>query len=310
MTPLRFLTWLRAELRRAGIRFLLTSGQACVVYGIQQTTKDSDWIIVPDDIEKLHGLLADWDKAGAYRARYRSICGAPLERAYLGHGWTSHLAVVEVAKGVEHHVDIFGKPPRVEHWESDRDDAEIASRHMVGQMKKTDRDKDWPIVFSLGRQMLERGDWRGLLHLQDAEALVDSWPHVPAGERSELVRQRPLLAMIDQSPDRLRRAIAIERTVWIAINQARYTCYQRPWKEFYRRWRREPDMRWPLTAGFERQHEVLVAACAEHQLPVHPFDEQARQAAYLQGLQDAAEIMAATAADLDEIVPSIDIMLP
>lgn len=310
MTPLNFLAWLRAELRRADIRFLLTSGQACVVYGIQQTTKDSDWIIVLDDIGKLRGLLAGWDRAGACRAGYRSICGAPLERAYLGHGWTSHLTVVELAERAQHHVDIFGKPPRVEHLESDREDAQIASRHLVGQMKKTDRDKDWPIVFSLGRQMVERGDWRGVLHLQDAGALVDVWPHVPAGERSELVRRRPLLAMIEKSPNRLRRAIAIEKTVWIAINQARYTCYQRPWKEFYRRWRREPDMQWPLAVGFDRQHEVLAAACVEHQLPVNPFDQQARQAAYLQALKDAAEVMAATAAELDEIVPSMDILLP
>jgi len=310
MTPLNFLAWLRAELRRAGIRFLLTSGQACVFYGIQQTTKDSDWIVALDDIEKLRGLLAGWDRAGACRAEYRSICGAPLDRTYLGYGWTSHLTVVEQATGTEHHVDIFGKPPRVEQWETDRENGEIASRHVVGQMKKTDRDKDWPIVFSLGRQMLERGDWRGVLHLQDAGALVDVWPHVPHRERRELIRQRPLLAMIETSPDRLRRAIAIERTVWIAINQARYTCYQRPWKEFYRRWRRQPDMQWPLAAGFEQQHEVLVTACAEHQLPVNPFDEQVRRAAHAQARKDAAEIMAASSAELDEIVPSIDVLLP
>jgi hypothetical protein len=52
MTPLGFLNWLRVEFRKAKIRFTLTSGQACVYYGIQQTTKDSDWIIGLEDIER------------------------------------------------------------------------------------------------------------------------------------------------------------------------------------------------------------------------------------------------------------------
>jgi hypothetical protein len=50
MSPLDFLAWLRVELRDAGIHFAITSGQACVYYGIQQTTKDSDWIIALDDV--------------------------------------------------------------------------------------------------------------------------------------------------------------------------------------------------------------------------------------------------------------------
>jgi hypothetical protein len=52
---------------------------------------------------------------------------------------------------------------------------------MVGQMKKTDRDKDWPIVFSLGRQMLERSDW---LHAQyDTPDDLDPWPPELGGGR-------------------------------------------------------------------------------------------------------------------------------
>ena len=57
MAPVGFLTALRAEFRKAEIRFALTSGQACVYYGIQQTTKDSDWIVAVEDIERLRQLL-------------------------------------------------------------------------------------------------------------------------------------------------------------------------------------------------------------------------------------------------------------
>lgn len=40
-TPLEFLHLFRTELRAAGIRFAITSGMACVRYGLQQTTKDN-----------------------------------------------------------------------------------------------------------------------------------------------------------------------------------------------------------------------------------------------------------------------------
>ena len=39
-TPLDFLNTLRIDLRASGIRFAITSGMACVHYGLQQTTKD------------------------------------------------------------------------------------------------------------------------------------------------------------------------------------------------------------------------------------------------------------------------------
>lgn len=310
MTPIAFIAWLRAELRKSGIRMALTSGQACVHYGIQQTTKDSDWIVQPEDIERLRQFLASWDCGDRQRAGYRSICGAPLDAAYLYYGWTSHLTIVERATGVEHRVDIFGKPPRVQRMEVDPHDRDIAARHVVAQMKKTDRDKDWPIVFSLGRQLLEKGDSRGVLHVQDAQSLIDAWPKVSADEQGELVRQRPLLAMIENSPERLRRAIAIERTIWVAVNQARYSCYQLAWKQFYRRWRGESGMPWPLSTSFAQQHDSLAAAADKHQLPPDPFDEPTRRAAVDRALQDTAEIMAATATELAEIVPPLEVLLP
>jgi hypothetical protein len=230
MPPLGFVDWLRGELTRAGIRYALTSGQACVRYGLQQTTKDSDWIIDLTDLVQFRELLAHWDSAEAWQVSYRSICGAPLEKAFLCHGWTSHLCIVERDGQIEHHMDVFGKPPRVQHLDFEAGDAGLAARHVVAQMKKTDREKDWPFVFGIGRQMLERGDWRGVLHLQDAEWLVNAWTEVPGELRSDLIRQRPLLIMIDREPRRLRRALAIERSIWMAANRARYTCYQRAWK--------------------------------------------------------------------------------
>jgi hypothetical protein len=310
MPPLELVDWLRGELTRAGIGFALTSGQACVCFGLQQTTKDSDWIIDLPDLVQFRELLTHWDSAEAWQVSYRSICGAPLEETYLRHGWTSHLCIVKRDAQIEHHMDVFGKPPRVQHLEFEAGAAGLAARHVVAQMKKTDREKDWPFVFGIGRQMLERGDWRGVLHLQDAEWLVNAWTEVPREVRTDLIRQRPLLIMIDREPRRLRRALAIERSIWMAANRARYTCYQRAWKEFFRRWRAAPAMSWPLDAPFPRQHAELAAACTEYLLPENPFGEPERRAALAQAMADTAEIMAATSGELDEIAPPVEIVLP
>jgi len=42
--PLEFLGVFAGRLRQAGISYAITSGMACVHYGLQQTTKDSDWM--------------------------------------------------------------------------------------------------------------------------------------------------------------------------------------------------------------------------------------------------------------------------
>jgi len=126
---------------------------ACVHYRLQQTTKDSDWII--------EGELPPW------RISYRQICGAPLEAEFMAHGWTSHLSLWDTAGSVEHKVDIFSKPPRVRSEEMSADAEGWASEHVVAQMKKTDRDKDWPIVDGLGRGLWRHKVPLAVLHLTD-----------------------------------------------------------------------------------------------------------------------------------------------
>jgi hypothetical protein len=44
-SPIQFYRNFQALMRQHGIRHVLTSGMACVEYGIQQNTKDTDWII-------------------------------------------------------------------------------------------------------------------------------------------------------------------------------------------------------------------------------------------------------------------------
>jgi len=83
-SPLEFLDHFRADLRAAGIRFAITSGMACVRYGLQQTTKDSDWILPPEQVDALRGLLVRRERSmPPWVVRYRSIFGAPLDAAWI-----------------------------------------------------------------------------------------------------------------------------------------------------------------------------------------------------------------------------------
>ncbi|MBE7503129.1 MAG: hypothetical protein HS113_23165 [Verrucomicrobiales bacterium] len=112
--PLDFLKILAGELREAGIPFAITSGMACVHYGLQQTTKDSDWIIPDGSLAQLRAMFTRLEGGmPPWRVCYRPICGAPLEPGFMRHGWTSHLSIWDGAASVEHKVDVFSKPPRV-----------------------------------------------------------------------------------------------------------------------------------------------------------------------------------------------------
>jgi len=308
-SPGAFIQWFRRELHAAGVRFAITSGQACVYFGLQQTTKDSDWIIEPDDLSLLRSVLADAESSGEFRVSYRAVCGAPLDQAFLGNGWTSHLTMTD-SDADEHHLDFFGKAPRVRELERDAVDPDFASRLLVAQMKKTDREKDWPFVFALGRQAMAMGDVRGVLHGQEADWLIDAWSQVPEDSRVGLIRQRPLLGLIDTQPHRLRRAIVIEKHVWGSINRERYSVYQRSWKEFYRQWRREPGFQWPRQIPFLEQHARLDEAAGRYSLPQLPLDDSARHAALATARADAAEILAASDEELENIVPPLEVLLP
>ena len=172
--PFDFLREFRARLRAAGIRAILTSGMACVHYGLQLTTKDSHWIVSGTELEPLRDLLTQLEGGlPPWRVSYRAICGAPLDVEYLGGGWSSHLATWDSAASLAQHVDLFCRPPRVRHPEADADG--WATREVLAMMKRTQRERDWPLLDALGWQMLLHDPARALVHLQDPAKLVQAW---------------------------------------------------------------------------------------------------------------------------------------
>jgi hypothetical protein len=312
-TPLEFLDLFRAELRAADIRFAITSGMACIRYGLQQTTKDSDWIVSAAELRQLRGLLERCEhRLPPWVVQYRPIFGAPLEPAWLDGGWSTHIFIRTVGGGPDHHLDFFCRPPRAAAWRHDSEEADFADRDTVTRMKKTDRDKDWPIVGGLAAQAFARGEPAALLHLRDASLLRRAWSKASVGEQAKAVSARPLLARITSNADdlRLESLLRAERLVWEAVNRRRYAVYQEAWKTWYRRWQASSDWPWPVSEPFAAQHERVTNAAREHGLPPAPLAGAVRGEVYAEGCRDAAVLANMDFERLADIAPPIEEVLP
>jgi hypothetical protein len=315
-SPIQFYRSFQSLMREHGIRHVLTSGMACVEYGIQQNTKDTDWIIHPEDLDKLVALLFEHERGltgNNWRVSYRALFGAPFLREYHRGGWTTHIAIHDEADSPEHHLDFFGHPPRVRIEEVFADAyGGLASRGVVAQMKKTDRDKDWPFVNGLAMQACLAGDSSGLLHLRELEILKQTWNHSDKSTRTTLALSRPLLNCLDSTPNSsLERLLLIERSIWECVNRERYRIYQHEWKEFYRRWQRDAVGEWPTAEPFHSQHQRVCEAVNRFALPPAPIaPESVRQALYQNGIARTVALTAATPVEIGKVAMPLETILP
>lgn len=313
-SPLDFLHLFRDLLRERGLRFAITSGMACVRYGLQQNTKDSDWIIAPEDAGALTSMLMALEQRfPPWRVRYRNIFGAPLTREFLAGGWTSHIAIQDSPADPAHALDWFGRPPRVANWQADAQG--FADRHVVARMKHTDRPKDWPIVDGLGWLMRNDDPLAAMLNVQQPALLRALWARSGPDLRRQALARRPLLAKLDEvaDDDRLLAWLRLERAVWACVNLKRHRLYQGAWKEFHRAWRREDAWEWPTEEPFADQQARLLDAVARHHLPRDPLADQGIDSIWRAGLETASlredasiEKLLAVAPPMDEVLPPID----
>ena len=313
--PIGFYKTFQGLLRGQGIEAMLTSGMACVEYGLQQNTKDTDWIVEPSTIASLVTLFGSLERGvsgGNWRISYRGLFGAPLDAEYLAGGWTSHVAAFDGPESAERHLDFFGRPPRVgEAWRSDAG-SEIASRDIVARMKKTDRPKDWPLVNALAIQAHYAGDSRAVIHLRDPDILREAWQRLAPAGREAAARERPLLRRLDALEDgRLERLLLVEQMLWQCVNRERYLVYQRAWKDFYRAWQQDRIGEWPTSEPFLHQHQRVCDAVRRHGLPAMPLaDATARESIYERGLGHAAALTAATPEELETVAVPLGTILP
>ena len=203
MTPSPILKVL-FTLTKSGVRSLLMGGQACVLYGAAEFSRDTDIVVLADD-ENLRRLDAALETLAAER-----IAVPPFLRRHLEGGHAVHFRCH--APGVEGmRVDVMarlrGLPEFSELWERrttiDTDDGpiEVLSLPDLAAAKKTQQDKDWPMITRLveadqARHSDEVTDARIDFWLRQSRTprllldLARSWP----AATTSLVAARPLLA--------------------------------------------------------------------------------------------------------------------
>lgn len=134
--------------RRHGVRALLMGGQACIVYGASEFSRDVDLAILADD-ENLRRLSAALDEL---RAAVTAV--PPFAREYLDRGHAVHF---RCGAANDLRLDVMTRMRNVapfdECWRrrSVYDLAGVGEIDIMGledlvACKKTRRDKDWPMV--------------------------------------------------------------------------------------------------------------------------------------------------------------------
>lgn len=199
-----------STLQEYEVRCLLMGGQACVVYGAAEFSKDIDFVILAD-LPNLKRVEAAMEKLNA------EIIAVPhFDPVLLDMGLAVHFRCQ--AEGVEGlRVDLMTRLRGVdgfkELWErrftiTDGMDTEInimAVEDLV-MAKKTQRDKDWPMIqrlmevryFRAGENPSESEVSFLLRELRTPELLIDLVRH-HSDSAAELVDARPLLDLARQA---------------------------------------------------------------------------------------------------------------
>lgn len=170
-----------STIRRHGVQHLLMGGQACILYGAAEFSRDADLAIVGDaqNLERLRQALL------ALEAVVTAV--PPFDPQYLERGHAVHFrAEREDVRGLR--IDVMtrmrGVDPFAALWErrttlrlaspDDADpplDAEIMSLPDLVAAKKTQRDKDWPMI----RRLVEANYFAFRERASASDARVSFW---------------------------------------------------------------------------------------------------------------------------------------
>ena len=272
-----------------GICCAITSGMACVAYAVAEATKDCDLLCEPEMASDFLQLLAESPLAGV-ACQYRGNISPPLDARWHKGGWTSHFEW----PGTEAFLDVFGIAPRARSRWQDEMIPPYAHPHVVADMKRTARDKDWPFINDLGILLLERGDARGWLHLFDVDLIRRLAAEI--GITDEIVQLRPALRLAAEDRDRFHAAMAAERIFWQRASELRVKQYEKHVKPYLVAVRKAETGK---NLGLLEQHETR-QKCAEAHLPFRPLGDD----------EFAQMVAGAKKATLALIHPSLEEFLP
>jgi hypothetical protein len=236
---------LHNEFRKAGADVLLSSGQACVVFGIAAFSKDGDWIVRETEVS----CTAILDVLKRHGAQYR--LGVPLHPNWLALGLTSHFEFL-TDSGFRMRTDFCSRPPRV----SDRErmwnramrieNIDVVDVESLVQLKQTRRLRDYSIIGALAEVAGLEGNSPelALTYLQDYELLaraVKRWPveSVSCGRRAvqllvkNAARSEVVSALAIEQDDRMQEdQRRIDHMQSLAANYVRdFTTLRAEWRK-------------------------------------------------------------------------------
>lgn len=228
-----------SSMQKHRVRCLLMGGQACVFYGAAEFSRDSDFAILaePENLERLQAAMTD--------LQAEVIAVPPFTMEYLQKGHAVHFRcqhpecaglrvdVMAVMRGVESFAALWER--RTVLALPDGTNCDLLSIPDLVRAKKTQRDKDWPMI----RRLLEvhyfehRDEVTGarlefwLQELRTADLLLALARQHPKQAR-DLASTRPLLhhalehhaealeaALQDEEREERRR----DRDYWQALKQ-------------------------------------------------------------------------------------------
>ena len=192
-------------MRSHGVRCLLMGGQACVFYGAAEFSRDTDLALLASEpnLDRFRVALHD--------LRAERIALPPFETAYLQRGHALHfrcqhpdaagirIDVMSVMRGVAPFDQLWERRTTIETL--DGDEVDLLSVSDLVQAKKTQRDKDWPMLRRLvdvhylanrEEPTPERVDF-WLNELRTAVLLIEATANYP-GRAHAVAANRPAVA--------------------------------------------------------------------------------------------------------------------
>lgn len=241
------ITRVLSTLEAHGVQALLMGGQACVLYGAAEFSRDLDVTLLasPENLERLRGAIEELSA--------QVIAVPPFELEYLQRGHAVHFRCHDpAAEGVR--LDVMSKMRGVEPfpdlWErrtvlvlENGEQLALLSLPDLVAAKKTQRDKDWPMIRRLveanyesfyAEPTPERIEF-WLRELRTPELLLEAAARFPA-EAATVGEERPSVRIaLGATPDRVQEFLDREMESERAADRAYWLPLRRELEELRRR---------------------------------------------------------------------------
>ncbi len=246
-TPIRQVLF---TIQKHQVQALLMGGQACVFYGAAQFSKDIDFLVLADQAN-FDGLREVMNELHADRIAVPKFDPGILARGHAVH-FRCHLPGVSGLR-IDVMTRLRGLPEFGVLWNrrttitgEDGLEAHLLSVEDLVDAKKTQREKDWPMIsalleghyLALGQAPTPERIRFWLMETRTPERLMELSVRFPS-EAASLQSARPLLALaISQAPPSLREALDAE----VRAEQDKDRLYWAPLKREMEEFRRSEQL--------------------------------------------------------------------